>query len=74
MIRNGDIVLQAPGPTMAMGDEAYSCMDHAILRNINLCERNGHTDLKEATIVAMIEALFKGNTRPNIPRPRYTSG
>jgi hypothetical protein len=71
MIKNGDILLQAPGPTMAMGDEAYSCTEHAILSNTNLCQRNGDTDLKEATIVAIIEALLKGNTTPNIPQPRY---
>jgi hypothetical protein len=71
MIRNGDIVLQSPGPTMAMGDEAYSCMENSILRNISLCQRNGDTELKEETSVAMIEALLKGNTTPNIPRPRY---
>jgi hypothetical protein len=64
MIRNGDIVLQAPGPTMVMGDDAYSCMEHIILSNINLCQRNGDTELKEATIVAMLETLLKGNTTP----------
>jgi hypothetical protein len=67
MIRNGDIVLQTPGPSMAMGDEAYSFMEHAILGNINLCQRNGKTELKESTIVAMVEALLKGNTTPNTP-------
>jgi hypothetical protein len=71
MIRNGDIVLQAPGPTMDMGDKAYHCMGHAILSNINLCQRNGDTELKEASIVAMIEAFLKGNTTPTIPRPIY---
>jgi hypothetical protein len=59
MIRTGEIVLQAPGPTMAMGDDAYSCMEHAILRIINLCQRNGDTDLKEAPIVAMVEDILK---------------
>jgi hypothetical protein len=56
---------------MAMGDEAYSCMEHAILSNTNLCQRNGDNDLKEANIVAMIKSLLKGNTTPNIPRPIY---
>jgi hypothetical protein len=56
---------------MAMGDEAHSCMEHVILSNINLCQRNGDTELKEATIVAMIEAFLKGSTVMNIPRPRH---
>jgi hypothetical protein len=46
MISNGDIVFQAPGPTMTMGNEAYSCMDHGIPSNINWCQRNGDTELK----------------------------
>jgi hypothetical protein len=46
-------------------------MEHAILSNINLCQRSGDTELKESTVVAMIEALLKGTTITNIPRPRY---
>jgi hypothetical protein len=57
MIRSGDIVLQAPRPAMVMDDEVYSCIYHAILRYINLCQRNGDTELKEATIFVMIKAL-----------------
>jgi hypothetical protein len=71
MIRYGKVCLQSPGPGMAMGDEAHSCMEHAISSNINLCQRNGDTELKEATIVAMIEALLLGSTVLNIPRPRH---
>jgi hypothetical protein len=56
---------------MAMDDEAQSCIEHTILSNINLCQRNGDTELKEATIVAVIEALLKGSTVVNIPRPRH---
>jgi hypothetical protein len=69
MIRNGNVCLQSPGPGMAMGDNAHSCMEHAILSNINLCQRNGDTGLKAATIVAMIEYLLKWSTFMNIPRP-----
>jgi hypothetical protein len=69
MIRNGDLCLQAPGQGMAMGDEAHSCMKHALLSNINLCQRNGDIELKESTIFAIIEALLKGTTIRNIPRP-----
>jgi hypothetical protein len=43
MIRNGNVCLQSPGPGMAMGNEAHSCMEHAILSNLNLCQRNGDT-------------------------------
>jgi hypothetical protein len=71
MIRNDNVCLQSPGPGMAMGDKAHSCMEHAILSNINLCQRNGNTELKEATILVMIEALLKGPTVMNIPRPRH---
>jgi hypothetical protein len=71
MIRNGNVCLQSPGPGMAMDDEAHSCMEHAILSNINLCQRNGDTELKEATIVSMIEALLKGSTVMNISRPHH---
>jgi hypothetical protein len=60
MIHHGNVCLQSPGPGMAMGDEAQSCMEHAILSNINLCQRNGDTELKEANIVSMIEDLLKG--------------
>jgi hypothetical protein len=70
MIRNGNVFLQSPGPGMAMGDEAHSCMEHAILSDIIFCQRNGDTELKKATIVVMIEALLKGSTVMNIPRPR----
>jgi hypothetical protein len=71
MIRNGIVCLQSPGPGMAMGDEAHSCIEHVILSNIILCKRNGDTELKEATIFAMIEALLKGSTVMNIPRPHH---
>jgi hypothetical protein len=71
MICNGNVCLQSPGPGMAMGDEAHSFVEHAILSNINLCQRNGDTELKEATIVAMIEDLLKESTVMNIPRPRH---
>jgi hypothetical protein len=71
MIRNGNVCLQYPGMGMEMGDEAHSCMEHAILSKINLCQRNGDTELKEATIIAMIEALLKWSTVMNIPRPRH---
>jgi hypothetical protein len=60
MIRNGDICLQASDPGMAMGDEAHSCMERAILSNINLCQRNGDTELNES--------LLKGTTVTSIPR------
>jgi hypothetical protein len=43
MICNGNVCLHSPGPGMAMGDESHSCMEHAILSNINLCQRNGNT-------------------------------
>jgi broad specificity polyphosphatase/5'/3'-nucleotidase SurE len=56
---------------MAMGDDTHSCMEHAILSNINLCQSNGDTELKEATIAAMIEALLKGSTVMSLPRPRH---
>jgi hypothetical protein len=71
IILNGNVCLQSPVPGMAMGDEAHSCMEHVILSNINLCQRNGDIELKEATIVAMIAALSKGSTVMNIPRPSH---
>jgi hypothetical protein len=43
MIFNGNVCLQSPGPGMVMGAEAHSFMGHAILSNINLCQRNGDT-------------------------------
>jgi hypothetical protein len=69
IIRNGVVVLQAPRPTMDMGGEGCSCMENAILSNINLFQRNGDTEINEATIVAMVENLLKVNTTPNIPLP-----
>jgi hypothetical protein len=46
-------------------------MERAILSNINLCQRKGDTELKEAAIVATVESLLKGPTVMNIPRPRH---
>jgi hypothetical protein len=64
MMRRGDTELQRPGPTCAIGDDAFATMQHAVLSNICLTQMNGDAKLKENDLVSCIRNLGTRITSP----------
>jgi hypothetical protein len=59
MMRRGDTELQRPGPTCAIGDDAFANIQHAVLSKICLTHMNGDAELKENDLVSCIRNLGK---------------
>jgi hypothetical protein len=60
----GDTNLQWPGPTCAIGDDAFSTIHHAVLSNICLTQMNGDAELRENDLVSCIRNLGTIITSP----------
>jgi hypothetical protein len=64
MMCRGDTELQRPGPTCAIGDDAFATIQHAVLSNICLTQMNGDAELKENDLVRCIRNLGTRITSP----------
>jgi hypothetical protein len=64
MMRRGDTELQRPGPTCAIGDDAFATIQHAVLSKICLTQMNGDAELKENDLVSCIRNLGTRITSP----------
>jgi hypothetical protein len=57
VMRRGDTELQWPGPTCAIGDDAFATIQNAVLSNICLTQMNGDAELKENVLASCIRNL-----------------
>jgi hypothetical protein len=64
MMRRGDTELQRPGPTCAIGDDAFATIQHAVLSKICLTQMNDDAELKENDLVSCIRNLGTRITSP----------
>jgi hypothetical protein len=70
MLRESRTDLHLPGPSMAIGAEAYATIEHDVLSKVALTQLNGGAELKENDSIAMISSLVKENARQRISIPR----
>jgi hypothetical protein len=64
MKRRCDTVLQRPGPTCTIGDDAFAMIQHAVLSNMCLTHMNGDAELKENDLFSCIRNLGTIITSP----------
>jgi hypothetical protein len=55
----GDNDLMKPGPSLAIGDEAFKTNEHAGLSKVFLTQRNGEAELKKNDMIYFISSIGK---------------
>jgi hypothetical protein len=64
----GDKELIKPGPSLAIGDEAFKTIEHAFLSKVFLTQKNGESELKENDMISFISSLGKVSSPRNLCR------
>jgi hypothetical protein len=67
-LRKGDKELMKPGPRLAIGDEAFKTIEHAVLSRVFLNQKNGEEELKENDMISLISSLRKVSSPHNLWR------
>jgi hypothetical protein len=67
-LRKGDTELMKTGPSLAIGDEAFKTIEHAVLSKVFLTQNNGEADLKENDTISLISSLRKVSSPHNLWR------
>jgi hypothetical protein len=67
-LRKGDKELMKPGRNLALGDEAFKTIEHAVLSKVFLTQKNGEEELKENDMISFISSLGKVSSPRNLWR------
>jgi hypothetical protein len=67
-LRKGDKELMKPGPSLAIGDEEFKTIEHAVLSKVFLTQNNGEAELKENYMISSISSLGKVSSPHNLCR------
>jgi hypothetical protein len=65
-LRKGDKELMKPGPSLAIGNEAFKTIEHAVLSKVFLTQKNGEAELKENDMISFISSLGKVSSPRNL--------
>jgi hypothetical protein len=65
-LRKGDTELMTPGPSLAIGDEAFKTLAHAVLSKVFLTQKNGEAELKENDMISFISSIRKVSSPRNL--------
>jgi hypothetical protein len=64
----GDKKLTKPGPSLAIGDEAFKTIEHAVLSKVFLTQKNGEEEIKENDMISFMSSLGKVSSPRNLRR------